>query len=179
MLFVCHPKFCIWYVMVFLEGSIVRKLSRHYRRRIQVLHPNNFRSVSLFSCLIVLFLCFFFSILFSRALEIPVFYLVSVYAFMLGFAFFFSSFVYYAITVCFLTCCLHALLIVFISACYVIFTCLLHIVASFFSACPSILFPWLSVCFIYLIVLSHCHFALGFLYNCLVTTWSRFLLIKV
>ena len=60
MLFVCHPKFCIWYVMVFLEGSIVRKLSRHYRRRIQVLHPNNFRSVSLFSCLIVLFLCFFF-----------------------------------------------------------------------------------------------------------------------
>ena len=60
MLFVCHPKFCIWYVMVFLEGSIVRKLSRHYRRRIQVLHPNNFRSVSLFSCLLVLFLCCFF-----------------------------------------------------------------------------------------------------------------------
>ena len=61
----------------------------HYRRRIQILHPNNFRSVPLFSCLTVLLLCFFFSILSARALEIPVFYLVSVHAFMLGFVSFF------------------------------------------------------------------------------------------
>ena len=150
------------------------KLSRHYRRRIQVLHPNNLGQFRYFLVLLCYFFAFFFfSILFSRALEIPVFYLVSVYAFMLGFAFFFSSFVYYAITVCSLTCCLHALLVVLISACYVIFTCLLLIV-EFFCACPSILFPWLSVRFIYLIVLSHCHFALGFLYNCLVITWSLF-----
>ena len=114
----------------------------HYRRRIQVLHPNNFRSVSIFSCLIVVLLCFFFSILIARSLEIPVFYLVSVYALMLGFSFFFSSFVYYAITVCFLTCCLHALLVVFISACYVIFTCLSQIVAFTFFRLP---FDFLSL----------------------------------
>ena len=181
MLFVCHPKFYIWCVMVFPEWSIVPQVEQPLAAVTCSITGGEFKSFTrttlgqfryfLSYCAPSLF--FFFSIFSARALEIPVFYLVSVHAFMLGFAFFFSSFVYYAITVCFLTCCLHALLVVLISACYVIFTCRLHIV-PFFSVCPSIFFPWLSVCFIYLIVLSHCHVALGFLDNFLVTTWSRY-----
>ena len=140
MLFVCHPKFCIWYVMVFLEWLIVPQVEQPPAAVTYSITAGEFKSFTrttlgqfrYFLVLLCSFFVFFFPILSARALEIPVFYLVSVHAFMLGFASFFSSFVYYAITVCFLTCCLHALLVVLISACYVIFTCRLHIVALFF-----------------------------------------------
>ena len=130
--------------------------------------------IPLFSCLIV-FLLWVFPVWFARALKVSSFSF-SFYAFVPGFAIFFSSFIYYAITVCFLTCCLHALLVVFISACYVVFTCLSHIVAFIFF--PLVLrFSFLGYSLVYSsYILSHCRFTLGFLYHFLVTTWSRFLL---
>ena len=128
MLFGCHPKFCIWW-MVFLEWSIVPQVEPPPAAVTCSITGGEFKSFTrttlgqfrYFLVLLCYFFVFFFSILFSRALEIPVFYLVSVYAFMLGFAFFFSSFVYYAMTVCFLTFCLHALLVVLISVCSLFF----------------------------------------------------------
>ena len=139
MLFVCHPKFCIWYVMVFLEWLIVPQVEQPPAAVTCSITAGEFKSftrttLGQFRYFLVL-LCSFFVFPFCPLppLRFQFFYLVLVHAFMLGFAsFFFSSFVYYAITVCFLTCCLHALLVVLISACYVIFTCRLHIVALFF-----------------------------------------------
>ena len=99
--------------------AVSRKLSRH-RTRIDILCPNNLRYF-----VIVLSHCVpsmgFFPICslvplhssFSELMRIA-----------LGFAFSFSSFVYYAITFCFLSCCVYALMVVFISACCVIFMCL-------------------------------------------------------
>ena len=115
--------------MVFLEWSIVPQVEPPPAAVTCSITGGEFKSFTrttfgqfrYFLVLLCYFFVFFFSILFSRALEIPVFYLVSAYAFMLGFAFFFSSFVYYAMTVCFLTFCLHALLVVLISVCSLFF----------------------------------------------------------
>ena len=72
----------------------------------------------------------FFPVLFARALEIPVLYLL--YTRFAGFCLFLFQLRLLWNNSCFLTCCLHALLVVFISACYVIFTCLSHIVVFIF-----------------------------------------------
>ena len=97
MLFVCHPKFCIWYVMVFLEWLIVPQVEQPPAAVTCSITAGEFKSFTrttlgqfrYFLVLLCSFFVFFFSILSARALEIPVFYLVSVHAFMLGFVSFF------------------------------------------------------------------------------------------
>ena len=96
-------------------------------------------------------------------LRFQFFYLV--YTRMQGFAFFFSGFVYYAITVCFLTCCLNALL----SACYVIFTCLSQIVAFFFPLARR--FSFLGYSLFYLSLYISCLIAVPYARVFLIMFW--------
>ena len=159
--------------MVFLEWSIVPQVEPPLAAVTCSITGGEFKSftrttlghfIFLSYCAISLF---FFPILFSRALEIPVFLFSFSVRLNAGFCLFlfqlrllcnyslFSDLLFTRPTGC--------MSLVLISACYVIFTCLLHIVAFFFRACPSILFPWLSLCFTYLIVSPRSHFALGFL----------------
>ena len=142
MLFVCHPKFCIWYVMVFLEWSIVPQVEPPLAAVTCSITGGEFKSftrttlghfIFLSYCAISLF---FFPILFSRALEIPVFLFSFSVRLNAGFCLFlfqlrllcnyslFSDLLFARLSGC--------MSLVLISACYVIFTCLLHIVAFFF-----------------------------------------------
>ena len=107
----------------------------HYRRRIQILHPNNFRSLH-FPVLLCYFFVFFFShFVLSRPWDSSFLFSFSV-RLNAGFCLFlfqlrllcnyslFSDLLFARLSGC--------MSLVLISACYVIFTCLLHIVAFFF-----------------------------------------------
>ena len=66
----------------------------------------------------------------------------SLYAFLLGFAFLFASFVFHVIHICFLSSCLRVMLAVFISALPRFYTCLSHIPGSlYFFRSPLFFFP--------------------------------------
>ena len=86
---------------------------------------------------------YFLVLLFPRFSFFPlVFFYFSLYAFLLGFAFLFASFVFHVIHICFLSCCLLVMLVVFISALPRFYTCLSHIPDSlYFFRSPLLFFP--------------------------------------
>ena len=121
-------------IMALMQLS--RKLSRHrrqnllhYRTRIQILHPNNLRYFVIFLCYCIPYLGLFLLCSFAPFYSS---FLFSLFAFVLGCAFFFASFVCYVIPVCFLSGCIHFDMPRF-------FTCLSHFVAFIFSATQSCL----------------------------------------
>ena len=123
---------------------------------------------------LTLFRVWIFPVLFACIIKIPVFYLVYTRLFwVLPFSFPASfimplQFVFWLVvsTPCWLYSFRHLMVRYF------------HVHFAHCSLFFRLPFDFLSV-IVYLLILSHCRFTLGFLYNFLVTTWSRFLLIKL